>query len=143
LNVLGNNVDISSSNRDTSSSPLLDVLDEFGRSISNQDLDAALATFSLRPDVLLVGSEAGEVAKGPEALRSFLELVLNSGSRITWQWSTRHGAIFGDAGYVFAEGEVIVTSATATSRQPYRMTGILVREGTEWRLLCFHGAEPV
>ena len=130
------------SNSGASSAPLLDVLDEFERSVSKQDLNAALATFSIRPDVLLIGSEEGEVASGPEALRSFLGLVLNSGSRITWEWSTRHGAILGEAGYVFAEGEVVITSPTATSRQPYRMTSVLIREGAEWRLLCFHGAEP-
>ena len=127
---------------DAVGAPLLGVLDDFGAAVSSQNLDAALATFSSHPDVLLMGSEESEIAKGPESVRSFLEAVLGSDSRVSWEWSTREATVVGSAGYVFAEGEVVVTSHSGTFRKPYRMTGLLIQESEGWRWLCFHGAEP-
>ncbi|MBU6437818.1 MAG: nuclear transport factor 2 family protein [Betaproteobacteria bacterium] len=101
---------------------------------------AIVSTFA--SDALLVGSEAGEVARGTQQLTTFFERIFSRSVRFSWQWRRLEVASAGDMAWFFAEGEVIMSAEASTSRAPYRLSGVLQRQGGRWLWQQFHGAEP-
>lgn len=116
------------------------TLAELNRLMRQRDL-SILDRFT--EDVLLIGSEAGEIAQGRAALRALFEQIFALPVTIGWEWDDIRPARAGDVCWFFAEGVVAVTSADGTSRRPYRLSGVLRRVQDAWILQQFHGAEPV
>jgi ketosteroid isomerase-like protein len=108
-----------------------------------RDLEAALACFADDPGTTYAGSEQGEVAVGPNAIRELLARIFERDESYSWAahqvWSSPRGDLL----TVFAEltGTVHANSGGVDSFL-YRLSGVLRIEsdGSRW-LLC-HGAVP-
>jgi len=99
--------------------------------------------FASDAEVLLVGSEVGEVADTRAGLAAFLEKIYAQPMRVRWEWKTQRVASAGDVAWIFAEGELLAQASKDTIRRPYRMSGVLERHDGRWRWRLFHGSEPV
>lgn len=115
------------------------VLSRLSELVSARDL-AALAEFS--EDVVLVGSEAGEIASGLDQLRALLQSAFTQESRIAWTWHSVRASRCADMAWFFAEGELVLTSDTIEKRKPYRLSGVLGWQAERWKWRQFHGSEP-
>jgi hypothetical protein len=114
-------------------------MDALFDALKTNRLDAALDCFVPEPDVALIGSEAGEIAIGPRAIRVFLSALLERpGPRFEMSEATGI-SVAGDTAW-FA-GDAIVE--VAGMRIPYRLAGVLVRRGERWLWTLFSGSEPV
>jgi ketosteroid isomerase-like protein len=108
-----------------------------------RDLEAAVGCFADDPGAIYAGSEQGEVAVGPEALRELLTRIFERDE--SYSWTTDHvwSSVRGDHLMVMAEltGTVHLSSG-GTDCFPYRLSGVLSidNDGSRW-LLC-HGAVP-
>jgi ketosteroid isomerase-like protein len=108
-----------------------------------RDLEAAVGCFADDPGTTYAGSEQGEVAVGPEALRELLARIFERDESYSWEahqvWSSLHGGLL----MVMAEltGTVHFSSGGADCF-PYRLSGVLriENDGSRW-LLC-HGTVP-
>jgi uncharacterized membrane protein/ketosteroid isomerase-like protein len=98
--------------------------------------------FASTPDVILLGSEAGEVAIGRDQLAAFFDRLFALPVQLSWEWKERRISSEGDVAWVFADGSVVLTSPSGEMRAPYRMTGVLQRTAGQWRWRQFHGSEP-
>lgn len=94
------------------------------------------------PAAMLVGSEPGEVADGREAIRALIAGLHARADRYTWAWDRLDIAAAGSVGWFFAEGALVVTAASGTTRHAYRLSGVLERSGARWLWRLFHGSEP-
>jgi len=95
------------------------------------------------PDGVLVGSEPGEVARGREAVRVLIRGFHALPARYTWRWDSLDQCVDGPWAWFFAEGAAIKeTPDGARTERPYRLSGVLGREGDRWRWKLFHGSEP-
>jgi uncharacterized protein (TIGR02246 family) len=121
---------------------VLAVFDRFNEAVPARDLPATMALFAQEADVLLLASEAGEVAIGRGDVLRFFTRIFSRPVRYSWEWSRRGVSSAGDIAWVFAEGEVVVRGVEGEKRGPYRITGVLVRREGRWLLVQFHGSEP-
>lgn len=123
------------------SNEIRETLERFGRLVSARDMDA-VAEFAPREDVLLVGSEQGEITRGRGALAAFLQEIFHRPETFTWEWTSVEVSSVGDVAWLYAEGHVLVRRDANENRAPYRLTGIFERVEGVWRWRQFHGSEP-
>jgi hypothetical protein len=116
------------------------AVDRFMESVAGKRLEETLAAFSGDPDCILIGSEVGEEALGPAALRSFLVGMFARPGTFSVAWRSRRASINGDTAWFAAE--VDAHMSTSDRRGPYRITGVLVRRDGRWLWQLYHGAEP-
>jgi len=114
---------------------------DFTRRLNARDY-SALDLFD-GDDALMIGSAAGEVCLGREAIRGHLAHYWALPERIGFEWQRTMCGPAGDRGaWLWSEGEVVVTDEHGQAqRAPYRATCVLVRRGKAWRLRLFSGSE--
>lgn len=118
------------------------ALERFNHLVSTRNLQV-LAEFVPGDEALLVGSEAGEVAQGSQALEAFFARVFAREVTFSWEWDRIDVSHAGDLAWFFAEGRVVLTNARAQRKSPYRISGVLERHGGRWLWRQYHGSEPV
>lgn len=120
---------------------VLDTLDRLNMLLAEKN-EAIVDEFASEPDVVLIGSSAGEIARGPAALAVFFNQIRRLPSQLRWEWLARHVTAVGDVAWLFADGEVVIRNHDGEIRAPYRLTGVLQRREGRWRWRLFHGSEP-
>jgi ketosteroid isomerase-like protein len=118
------------------------VLERFNHLVATRNLKV-LAEFAPGDDVLLIGSDEGEIAKGPQEIGAFFRRIFAHSSTFSWEWSRIDVSRVGDIAWLFADGWVIVTSPEGQVKTPYRITGVLELNGERWLWRQYHGSEPV
>lgn len=120
-----------------------DLLTRLDDAISSRDLVATLSLFDDDPSVILVGSEAGEIAVGSEELDEFFQRLYSRPITFRWEWPNPiSGRAYGEVIWFLADGEVVETTHDSEHRAPYRFTGVALPVDGTWRLALIHGAEP-
>ncbi len=116
------------------------VIDRLLAAIARRDLPATLDCFSSARDVTLVGSEVGEHVRGRKALTDFFTHAFATSGPYRFVFPTRDFTISGDMAWMFAEGTVAGPGDAVA--MPYRLTAILNREASGYRLVLWSGSEP-
>ena len=120
------------------------ALDQFNELSGRADLSAIMAQFDDKADIMIVGSDVGEVFKGRAAMEGWLESLYKS-SGFSWQMDRVEISHNGDTAWAFVEGKMNVNSkATGKLRfsKPYRFSAVLVKQGDRWVWRLFHGSAP-
>ncbi len=106
-------------------------LAQFSELSGKSDLEGVVARFDEDADILLVGSDAGEVFKGRAAIREWLgRLYKSSGFR--WQMDRIEISHHGNTAWAFVEGNAIVTNRQTGAPRftaPYRFSAIRPTRG--------------
>lgn len=118
------------------------VLERFFHLVSTRDM-RVLAEFAPGDDVLLVGSDAGEIATGPQEIEAFFTRIFARPPTFSWKSRRIHVSQAGDIAWFFADGEMTVESAQGPEKAPYRISGVLERIGDQWLWRQYHGSNPV
>jgi ketosteroid isomerase-like protein len=119
---------------------IFSAVDRFLEGVAAKRLEQTLAAFSGDPDCKLIGSEAGEEALGPAALRKFFVGMFARPSIFSVTWRSRRASINGDTAWFSAEVDAHMSTSDRTG--PYRITGVLVRRDGLWLWQLYHGGEP-
>lgn len=122
-------------------SRVVEVLKRFNDLVSARDFQV-LAEFAPRDQVLLIGSEAGEIASGRGEIESFFKRVFAKEQTYSWDWDRIDVSHADNLAWFFADGWVVCSTATEVRRMPYRVTGVLERYGDRWLWRQYHGSEP-
>lgn len=118
-----------------------EAMDGFVAALRAKDIEAFLTL--VRDDILLIGSEEGEVVHGRAELRALVERVLAAEATIGWDLS--HAAVHerADVAWFAVETALEARHPSGVTRLPYRLSGVLVRDADgAWRWAQFHGSEP-
>jgi len=121
---------------------VLEMLERFNDLVFTGD-QGVLSEFVPDEDVLLVGSEADEVAAGRDELAAFFARIFARDITFSWEWDRIEVSKAGDIAWFFTEGRVILTTAKGQRKSPYRISGVLERHGERWLWRQYHGSEPV
>jgi len=116
------------------------AVDAFFDHVANGRLRESIACFTDDPDVGLIGSEAGEVAIGVEAIRALLAALYAQPFRAIFSLPDRRVSAVGNIAWFTGEGTYRLS--TGDEGNPYRLTGILERRGGRWLWQLFSGSEP-
>jgi ketosteroid isomerase-like protein len=101
----------------------------------------SVAAFTDDADVTLIGSEAGEVVVGPQALRQFFADLYAEPHRILFTLPERTISASGNVAWFTGEGTFRLSTEDGEGK-PYRLTGVLERRGERWLWQLFCGSEP-
>jgi ketosteroid isomerase-like protein len=94
-------------------------------------------------DVLLVGSEMGEVARGREGVSAHFKEIFGRRRTLSFSWREVEVSVHGAVAFLHAEGEAVLTDAKGKAeRRPYRLTGVFELHRGLWKWRLFHGSEP-
>jgi len=120
------------------------ALQRWNDAAGSGDVRALLSQFDDGADILLVGSDVGEVFKGRAAMEAWL-VKLTARNRFGWQMDRVEVGSNGSTAWTFVEGSMTVRDGTGKVRgvTPYRFTGVLVKRGDSWAWTLFHGSVPV
>jgi ketosteroid isomerase-like protein len=94
--------------------------------VSNRDL-RVLDEFAAGNDVLLVGSDEGEIARGQASIEAFFTKLFARPSTLAWQTDRVAVSQAGEIAWFFAEGEMTLDSADGQEKGPYRISGVVER----------------
>lgn len=119
----------------------LHVLDRMNTYMLARDLSVA-EEFSPDADVLLLASEANELAIGGDEIRAFFERLMSHPVTYSWDWREKKVSSSGDVSWIFAQGDIVLRDIDGELRMPYRMTAVLERKSGKWLIHQFHGSEP-
>jgi ketosteroid isomerase-like protein len=118
-------------------------LDTLNAAMARRDVPAVMALFDDTDDILLVGSDTGEVFRGRAAVAGFIQALCGLPFVFSFDLPDviiRHG---GRSAWVFADGAMVHTRDNSqATRVPYRFSLAMVKRGHEWRWQLFHGAIP-
>jgi ketosteroid isomerase-like protein len=118
---------------------ILLALAEFRAAVSERRLEGVLSMFAPDADATLIGSSLGEIARGPIALRRFLEEMFAGPQQIGWEWDDVSISAAGDVAWLWLEGAIVLDGR---SDRAYRISGVLERRSGRWIWSLFHGSEP-
>lgn len=118
------------------------ALDDFNAAWANRDLEGLIGQFVPDADLVLIGSENGETARGPEELRRLLGHFFAEPVSYRWEWRRRDVYATGDIGWVVAHGPIVEAGPEGVARLEYTATGVLERRDGRWLWRLFHGSAP-
>jgi len=107
-----------------------------------RDIEKAMSLFDDSENILLVGSDSGEICKGKEQISKWLKMLFDYAS-FSWELDRVDIDYSGNTAWVFTEGKMVVTPSNGKTRKvPYRFTGILVKRNNVWKWRLFNGSNP-
>ena len=108
--------------------------------IANGRHRESVESFTGDAGAMMQGSEAGEIAIGPEALRRFFADLYAQPYRVLFTLPERRVSAAGSVAWVTGEGTYRLS--TGGDEMPYRLTAILERRRDRWLWQLFSGSEP-
>lgn len=121
---------------------ILEVLERFNELVSTKNLQV-LDEFATCNEALLIGSELGEIATGSQELASFFTRIFARDATFSWEWDRIDVSWTDNLAWFFADGRVVLSTVKEQRKSPYRITGVLERQGERWLWRQYHGSEPV
>jgi len=119
------------------------ALEKFSDIAGRGKLAEFMSQFDDGADILLVGSDKGEVFKGRAAMEGWLGRLLAS-NRFSWQMDRVDIGHQHETAWAFVEGKMIVkdVAGKVQGTTPYRFTAVLVKKEDGWAWRLFHGSVP-
>lgn len=118
------------------------ALERFNHLVSTKN-QQVLAEFAPSDEVLLIGSDDGEIATGRQELEAFFTRIFSNETSYSWEWDHIDVWHAGNLAWFFADGQVVLTTTKEQRKSPYRITGIMERRDSRWLWRQYHGSEPV
>ena len=109
----------------------------------NRNAEEIVALFAASPDVLVIGSKAGKIARGIDEARAMFEGIVSApaATRLVWKSYTVHA--HGDVAWLFAVVDLVHERPEGVTRVPYRVTSVFARVDGRWQWIQYHGSEPI
>ena len=121
---------------------ITNVLKDWNAAAKSSDLEKSMSLFDDSENILLIGSDSGEVFKGKEQIRGWLS-QLYSVAGFSWEMDRIDIDYNENTAWVFVEGRMVVEFKNGKMKKsPYRFTGIMVKKGNEWKWRLFNGSNP-
>ncbi|MEI6695767.1 MAG: nuclear transport factor 2 family protein [Bacteroidota bacterium] len=106
------------------------------------DIDQVMALFDTSANIILVGSDSGEIFIGKNQAKEWLTQLFSFGS-FSWEMNRINIDNNGKTAWVFVDGKMIVNFHKGGKKiTPYRFTGIMVKKKGEWKWRLFDGSVP-
>jgi ketosteroid isomerase-like protein len=126
----------------TVKSEIMDALQLWNNAAKNANVEACMAQFDKTDDIILVGSDSGEIYKGKEEIRGWLTRLFKHAG-FSWEMNRIDIDSHDNTAWVFMNGKMVVKwDSGQTRKTPYRFTGILVKENNVWKWRLFNGSNP-
>ena len=119
-----------------------ETLQLWNTSATNANVDQAMLLFDNSVNIMLIGSDSGEIFKGKDQIRGWLNQIFEYAS-FSWEMKRIDIDYNGKTAWVFVDGTMVVKiHKGGTIKKPYRFSGIMVKKNNVWKWRLFDGSEP-
>lgn len=117
---------------------------EWDAATGRGDLASVMEKFDQSDTIMIVGSDKGEVFKGRQQIEGWLKkLFVNN--RFTWGVKQMEIDQYeANSAWIFIDGTMRISdlNGKVKGETPYRITGAMVRRGSQWKWRIWSGAIP-
>ena len=117
---------------------------EWDAATGRGDLASVMEKFDQSDTIMIVGSDKGEVFKGRQQIEGWLKkLFVNN--RFTWGVKQMEIDQYeANSAWIFIDGTMRRSdlNGKVKGETPYRITGAMVRRGSQWKWRIWSGAIP-
>ena len=122
-------------------------LDALNAACAMQDVRAFMELFEDNDDILVVGSDRGEVYQGRRATSEFIQMLFNLPFVFSFDLTNTTIRQVGNVAWIFTDGNVIHTrdrgqGVGKVSTKSYRFSVALLKRIGNWKWKLFHGSVP-
>ncbi len=118
------------------------TLETWNNAGKKANIDQVMALFDTSANIILVGSDSGEIFIGKNQAKEWLTQLFSFGS-FSWEMNRIDIDNNGKTAWVFVDGKMIVNFHKGGKKiTPYRFTGIMVKKKGEWKWRLFDGSVP-
>lgn len=123
------------------------TLDALNDACAKRDIHAFMGLFEENDQILLVGSDTGEVYHGRKEISGFMEMLFNLPFVFSFDLKNLTLRQDRNSAWLFTDGNMIHTgdkgeSAGTVAAKPYRFSVTLVKRDEVWKWQLFHGSVP-
>ncbi len=106
------------------------------------NVDEVMSQFDSSENIILVGSDNGEIYRGKKQIKGWLDQLLKHAG-FSWEMNKIDIDYNDNTAWVFVEGKMVVNwDSGETHKTPYRFTGIMVKKKGVWKWRLFDGSIP-
>jgi|ERR1035437_1070365 SnoaL-like domain len=106
------------------------------------NVDEVMSQFDSSENIILVGSDSGEIFRGKTQIKGWLVQLLKHAG-FSWEMNKIDIDYNDNSAWVFVEGKMVVKwDSGETHKTPYRFTGIMVKRNGVWKWRLFDGSIP-
>lgn len=123
-------------------SEITKTLETWNNSCKNGNLEEVMSMFDDSDNIMVVGSDKGEISKGKDEISKWLGQLFGFAG-FSWEMNRIDTDNNGKTAWVFMDGKMIVNFHKGGQRiTPYRFTGIMVKKNGIWKWRLFNGSVP-
>ncbi len=123
-------------------SEITEALKTWNTAAKSANIDQCLALFDDSENIMLIGSDNGEINKGKDEIKKWLSQIFGFGG-FSWEMNRVDIDSNGKTAWVFMDGKMIVDFHKGGQKvTPYRFAGILVKKKGAWKWRLFDGSIP-
>jgi ketosteroid isomerase-like protein len=121
---------------------ITETLKTWNTAAKNAKIDEIMSLFDNSEDIMVVGSDSGEIFKGKVKIQGWLSQLFKHNS-FSWEMNRIDIDCNDSTAWVFVDGFMVVTNDKGKTRKsPYRFTGIVVKKDKTWKWRLFNGSMP-
>ncbi|MEI6748240.1 MAG: nuclear transport factor 2 family protein [Bacteroidales bacterium] len=121
---------------------ITEALKLWNTATKNANTEELITLFDNSDNILVIGSDSGEIYKGKDHIKEWLNAIFKHNS-FSWEMDRTDIDYNGNTAWVFIDGSMIVTNDKGNVRKtPYRFTGIMIKRNKEWKWRLFDGSIP-
>jgi ketosteroid isomerase-like protein len=111
--------------------------------LATRSLETAMTVFDDADDIMVIGSDTGEIFVGRERVRFFVKALVDMPFVFSFPMDQVTVARSGDIAWAFIDGKMVHTKSDGTaSANPYRILAVLVKRADGWKWKAFSGSIP-
>ncbi|MCX6174621.1 MAG: nuclear transport factor 2 family protein [Ignavibacteriales bacterium] len=118
-------------------------LNRMNEVLATKDLQTVMTVYDNSDDIMVVGSDSGEVFIGRERVQEFMKVIVSMPFVFSFdmdQVIINHSE---NIAWVFVESKMVHTGSNGkVSKVPYRITAVMIKRGNEWKWKVFSGSIP-
>ena len=118
-------------------------LNRLNEMCATKDVQKMMSLFDDSDEIIVVGSDSGEVFIGKKQVQSFMSFLCKMPFVFSFDMnmvSINHNK---NTAWVFVNGKMLHTKGSViTAKIPYRITAVMVKKGSDWKWKVFSGSIP-
>jgi ketosteroid isomerase-like protein len=111
--------------------------------LATKDLQKVMNIFDDAEDIMVIGSDSGEVYIGKNRVQSFLKIIVSMPFVFSFEMDSLSINHSKNIAWFFGDGKMVHTRPNGkVSKVPYRITAVMVQKGNDWKWKVFSGSIP-
>jgi ketosteroid isomerase-like protein len=119
------------------------ALNKMNEMLATKDVRSIMTIYDNSDDILVVGSDSGEVFVGRDRVQSFMKMIASMPFVFSFEMNQVLINSSQNVAWVFVDGNMVHTRSNGkVSKVPYRITAVMVKRDNEWKWKVFSGSIP-